>query len=42
MAADLDLNSQASSWMKQNASRYGFVNNVSRESWHWAYKPKSA
>jgi D-alanyl-D-alanine carboxypeptidase len=41
MAADLDLNSQAQSWMKQNASRYGFVNNVSRESWHWAYKPKS-
>jgi D-alanyl-D-alanine carboxypeptidase len=42
MAADLDLNSQAQTWMKQNASRYGFVNNVSRESWHWAYKPKAA
>jgi LAS superfamily LD-carboxypeptidase LdcB len=42
MATDLDLNSKALSWMKQNASRYGFVNNVSRESWHWAYKPKSA
>jgi zinc D-Ala-D-Ala carboxypeptidase len=42
MAADLDLNSKAQSWMKQNGSRYGFVNNVSRESWHWAYKPKSA
>jgi D-alanyl-D-alanine carboxypeptidase len=25
--------------MRQNASKYGFVNNVSRESWHWAYKP---
>ena len=42
MAADLDLNGKALDWMKQNASRYGFVNNVSRESWHWAYKPKSA
>jgi LAS superfamily LD-carboxypeptidase LdcB len=42
MAADLDLNSKAQSWMQQNAARYGFVNNVSRESWHWAYKPKSA
>jgi len=42
MAADLDLNSHAQTWMKQNASRYGFVNNVSREPWHWAYKPKSA
>ncbi|MFI6075525.1 D-alanyl-D-alanine carboxypeptidase family protein [Actinoplanes sp. NPDC051343] len=39
MAADLDLNSKAQSWMHQNAAKYGFVNNVSRESWHWAYKP---
>jgi D-alanyl-D-alanine carboxypeptidase len=42
MAADLDLNSSAQSWMKQHASDYGFVNNVPRESWHWAYKPASA
>ena len=39
MAADLDLNSKALSWMRQNGAKYGFVNNVSRESWHWAYKP---
>jgi zinc D-Ala-D-Ala carboxypeptidase len=39
MAADLDLNGKASSWMKQHAAEYGFVNNVPRESWHWAYKP---
>lgn len=42
MATDLDLNSQALSWMHQNAAKYGFVNNVSRESWHWAYKPNGA
>ena len=42
MAADLDLNGNALSWMQQNASKYGFVNNVSRESWHWAYKPNGA
>jgi zinc D-Ala-D-Ala carboxypeptidase len=42
MAADLDLNGKALSWMHQNAARYGFVNNVSRESWHWAYKPNGA
>ncbi len=42
MATDLELNSSAQSWMKQHASDYGFVNNVPRESWHWAYKPKSA
>jgi D-alanyl-D-alanine carboxypeptidase len=41
MATDLDLNSKALSWMKQNADKYGFVNNVARESWHWAFKPKS-
>jgi zinc D-Ala-D-Ala carboxypeptidase len=40
MATDLDLNSSALSWMKQNGEKYGFVNNVSRESWHWAYKPQ--
>ena len=41
MAADLDLNSKAQSWMRANAGRYGFVENVPRESWHWAYKPKT-
>jgi len=39
MATDLDLNGKAQSWMRQNGARYGFVNNVARESWHWAYKP---
>jgi zinc D-Ala-D-Ala carboxypeptidase len=42
MAADLDLNSSALSWMKKHAADYGFVNNVPRESWHWAYKPRSS
>ncbi len=41
MATDLDLNSKALGWMRQNAEKYGFVNNVARENWHWAYKPKS-
>jgi D-alanyl-D-alanine carboxypeptidase len=42
MAADLDLNSKALSWMRANAGQYGFDANVPRESWHWAYKPKTA
>jgi LAS superfamily LD-carboxypeptidase LdcB len=42
MAADLDLNSKALTWMRANADRYGFDENVPRESWHWAYKPKTA
>jgi LAS superfamily LD-carboxypeptidase LdcB len=41
MAVDLDLNSKALSWMKTNAAKYGFDDNVPRESWHWAYKPKT-
>lgn len=42
MATDLDLNAQALSWMRANGSKYGFSADVPRESWHWAYKPKSS
>jgi zinc D-Ala-D-Ala carboxypeptidase len=42
MAADLDLNGKALTWMRANGEKYGFDENVPRESWHWAYKPKSA
>jgi LAS superfamily LD-carboxypeptidase LdcB len=42
MAADLQLNGQALTWMRQNAGKYGFDNNVPRENWHWAYKPAAA
>jgi LAS superfamily LD-carboxypeptidase LdcB len=41
MAADLDLNGSALSWMRDNAGKYGFEENVPRETWHWAYKPKT-
>jgi D-alanyl-D-alanine carboxypeptidase len=41
MAADLDLNAKALSWMRANGSKYGFAENVPRETWHWAYQPKS-
>ena len=39
MATDLDLNAKALAWMRKNAGNYGFVENVARESWHWAYRP---
>jgi D-alanyl-D-alanine carboxypeptidase len=42
MAADLDLSAKALTWMRANASRYGFDENVPRETWHWAYTPKTA
>jgi zinc D-Ala-D-Ala carboxypeptidase len=41
MATDLDLNAKALSWMRANAEKYGFEENVPRESWHWAFKPES-
>jgi len=41
MAADLDLNAKALTWMRANGEKYGFDENVPRETWHWAYKPKS-
>jgi D-alanyl-D-alanine carboxypeptidase len=42
MAADLDLNNKAQAWMRVHGKEYGFVENVPREPWHWAYQPKSS
>ncbi|HEY0118542.1 MAG TPA: M15 family metallopeptidase [Cellulomonas sp.] len=39
LAADLKLDPSALAWMRTNAARFGFVANVPRESWHWAYQP---
>ena len=41
MATDLDLNAKALTWMRANAGKYGFDENVPRESWHWAFNPVS-
>jgi hypothetical protein len=29
-------------WMIENAPRYGFIRTVSREHWHWEYRPEAA
>lgn len=29
-------------WLKRNAPRHGFIRTVSRESWHWEYRPAEA
>ena len=42
MAADLDLNAKALSWMRANGEKYGFVENTPREPWHWGFEPKSS
>ncbi len=41
-AADLNLDPSALAWMRTNASRFGFVADTPRESWHWAYQPSAA
>lgn len=41
VALDLRLDSSAQAWMRSNAGRHGFVENVAREPWHWQYKPTS-
>jgi hypothetical protein len=39
LAVDLDLDSRAQTWMRANAGRFGFVENVPREPWHWVFEP---
>lgn len=39
VAVDLKLDSTAQAWMRTNAGRFGFVENVPREPWHWQYVP---
>lgn len=39
VAVDLRLDGAAQAWMRQNGGRYGFVENVPREPWHWQYVP---
>lgn len=37
LAVDLDLDPAAQAWMRANAHRFGFVENVPREPWHWEF-----
>ena len=39
MATDLDLDAKAQQWMRDNAHKYGFVEDTPREPWHWGYRP---
>ncbi len=38
-AVDLDLDDAALAWMRANAWKYGFVETVPREPWHWEFHP---
>jgi LAS superfamily LD-carboxypeptidase LdcB len=33
---------KAFKWMQQNAGRYGFINDVRGEFWHWTYRGRTA
>lgn len=37
LALDLDLDAKAQAWMRDNGARFGFVENVPREPWHWEF-----
>jgi D-alanyl-D-alanine carboxypeptidase len=39
VSTDLELDGKAQAWMRQNATDYGFVEDVAREPWHWTYRP---
>lgn len=39
LSLDLDLDASAQAWMRDNAWRFGFVEDVPREPWHWTYRP---
>ena len=38
LSLDLDLGSEALAWMRANGEKYGFVEDVPREPWHWTYR----
>jgi D-alanyl-D-alanine carboxypeptidase len=37
MAIDIDVDDAGQAWMRANAGRFGFVENVPREPWHWEF-----
>ena len=43
LAVDADVNDPATlSWLRSNANRFGFVEAVPREPWHWEFRPTQA
>jgi D-alanyl-D-alanine carboxypeptidase len=42
LAVDVNVDRRGHTWMAENASRYGFVEDTPREPWHWGYRPTAA
>lgn len=38
LAVDVDVDVDGQSWLRANASRFGFFEDVPREPWHWEYQ----
>ncbi len=39
LAVDVDVNPTGQAWLRANGARFGFVEDVPREPWHWTYRP---
>jgi LAS superfamily LD-carboxypeptidase LdcB len=43
LAVDIDVTSPSTmAWVRANAYRFGFVEAVPREPWHWEFRPQQA
>lgn len=41
LSVDLDTSDGSVAWLRANAARFGFVEDVPSEPWHWTYRPAS-
>jgi LAS superfamily LD-carboxypeptidase LdcB len=39
VAVDLEVDAAGLAWLRENGARYGFVEPVPREPWHWEFRP---
>jgi D-alanyl-D-alanine carboxypeptidase len=39
MALDVDVDARGQQWLRDNGAKYGWVESVPREPWHWEYRP---
>jgi LAS superfamily LD-carboxypeptidase LdcB len=39
LSVDIDLDARTRQWLRTNADRFGFAEDVAREPWHYTYRP---
>jgi D-alanyl-D-alanine carboxypeptidase len=39
LSVDLDVEPRSQAWLRANAARFGFAEDVAREPWHYTYRP---